>query len=121
MSNLYQRLHGVASRLIKKYGYNKVLYRRQVAIASGWKNQFDVEELEVDIIVLPSSKYSKETYRLQNEKAMVDNNYIAYMPYTNFIPEINDTFVAGGVTHTVMSIVRINPNGTDILFKLELK
>mgnify|MGYP000965280731 FL=1 len=52
---------------------------------------------------------------------MVDNNYIAYMPHSNFVPTINDTFTVKGVTYSIQSVVRINPNGKDVLYKLELK
>lgn len=121
MTVLYDRLGKTAERLIKKYGYNKAKYTRQIKAEKGWKNEFDTKVVLVDIIVLPSPKYSRETFKLQGEKAMLDNNYVAYMPYSGFTPNINDVFTVNNVTHTVNSVIRINPNGKDVLFKLELK
>lgn len=121
MTQLYNTLSKTAERLIKKYGYNSAEYIRQIETKNGWKNEFDRKVEKVNIIVLPSSKYSKETYRLQGEKAMSDNNYVAYMPYSGFVPTINDVFTVNGINHTVQSVVQINPNGKNVLFKLELK
>lgn len=121
MVDIYDRLSETASRLINKYGYSKAEYHRQVKTQESWKNEFEIETVLVNIIVLPSPKYSRETFRLQGEKAMVDNNYIAYLPNTSFVPTINDTFTVNGTTYTIQSIVRINPNGKDVLYKLELK
>jgi hypothetical protein len=121
MANIYDRLSQTATRLIKKYGYNKAKYYRQVKTEESWNNEFETKTVLVDIIVLPSPKYSRETFRLQGERAMVDNNYIAYMPHSNFVPTINDTFTVKGVTYSIQSVVRINPNGKDVLYKLELK
>ena len=119
--DIYDRLALTAERLIKKYGYNKARYTRQVAVKEGWKNEFEQKTFIVDIIVLPSSKYSRETFRMQGELTMLDNNYIAYMPHSNFVPNVNDVFTVNNTTHTVMSVVRINPKGKDVLYKLELK
>ena len=121
MTELYNKLAKTAERLIKKYGYNKAEYTRQTKTKAGWKNEFQTETVEVDIIVLPSSKYSRETFRLQGEKAMLDNNYVAYMPHSDFVPNVNDVFTVNDTTHTVQSVVRINPNGKDVLYKLDLK
>ena len=52
---------------------------------------------------------------------MLDNNYVAYMPHSDFVPNVNDVFTVNDTTHTVQSVVRINPNGKDVLYKLELK
>lgn len=121
MVQLYDRLTKTAERLIKKYGYNKALYNRQSDVKNGWKNEFQTITEAVDIIVLPSPKYSRESYRLQGEKAMLDNNNIAYMPYSGFVPNINDSFKVSGKVYTVQSVVELNPNGQKILYKLELK
>lgn len=121
MTDIYNRLSQTATRLIKKYGYNKAKYYRQVKTEENWNNEFEIKTVLVDIIVLPSPKYSRETFRIQGERAMVDNNYVAYMPQTNFVPTINDTFTVKGVTYSIQSVVRINPNGKDVLYKLELK
>ena len=121
MADIYDRLSSTAKRLIKKYGYNKAKYNRQVKSEQGWRNEFETKTVLVDIIVLPSPKYSRETFRLQGERAIVDNNYVAYMPHSNLVPTVNDTFTVNGITHSVQSIVRINPNGKDVLYKLELK
>lgn len=121
MVKLYDTLHRTALRLIKKYGYNKAKYIRQLETTESWNNDFTTEEKIVDIIVLPSSKYSKETNRIQGNKDMLDHNYVAYMPHSDFIPNINDYFTVNGVNYTVLSMVRINPNGKDIIYKLELK
>ena len=86
-----------------------------------WYSDFETKELLTDVIVLPSSKYSRETVKKQGEKDMVDNNYIAFIPHTNFVPKINDYFVVNGVTYTILTIIRINPNGKDVIYKLELK
>lgn len=121
MTKLYDKLEQTALRLINKYGYNKAKYYRQVEVKNNWSNEFELEEKIVDIIVLPSSKYSRETNRLQGEKAMLDYNYNAYLSTQEFIPNINDYFIVNDTTHTVMSVIRINPNGKDVVFKLELK
>lgn len=121
MAQIYNRLSKTAERLIKKYGYNKVEYQRQSDVKNGWKNEFQTVTVIVDIIVLPSPKYSRESFRLQGEKAMLDNNNIAYMPYSDFVPNINDSFKINNKTFTVQSVVELNPNGKQILYKLELK
>lgn len=121
MADIYDRLSQTAIRLIKKYGYNKAQYNRQIKTEENWNNEFEIKSVLVDIIVLPSPKYSRETFRIQGEKAMTDNNYIAYMPHSDFVPTINDTFTVNDVTHSIQSVVRINPNGKDVVYKLELK
>lgn len=121
MTKLYDNLEKTALKLIKKYGYSKSRYFRQESVKDGWENDFVITEEEVDIIVLPSSKYSRETNRMSGEKAMLDHNYNAYLSTQKFVPNVNDYFEVNGVTHTVVSVVRYNPNGKDIVFKLELK
>lgn len=121
MTKLYEKLYKTVHRLITKYGYNQIEYYRQIDIANSWNNDFDIVTEIVDIIVLPSPKYSRETYRLQNAKDMVDNNYIAYLADYGFTPTVNDTFKAGETTYTIQSVVAIKPNGKDIVYKMELK
>lgn len=121
MTQLYDRLNKTAHRLITKYGYNKAEFYRQLEPLQGWKNDFETVTEIVDIIVLPSPKYSRETYRLQNAKDMVDNNYIAYMADNGFTPTVNDTFKAGETIYAIQSVVAIKPNGKDIVYKMELK
>lgn len=121
MTKLYDRLEQTAIRLIETYGYNKARYFRQENVKDGWDNDFVIKEEEVDIIVLPSSKYSRETNRVQGEKGMLDHNYNAFLSTQKFVPNINDYFEVGGVTYTVVSVIRYNSNGKDVVFKLELK
>lgn len=121
MSELDRVLNETAKRLIKKYGYSKAEYNRQVEVKNGWKNEFKTETELVDIIVLPSSKYSRETFKIQGEKAMLDNNYIAYLPHTTFTPTINDNFKINDISYSVVSVVMIAPSGNSIIYKLELK
>lgn len=121
MTKLYDNLEKTALRLIKTYGYNKAKYFRQESVKDGWENDFILKEEIVDIIVLPSSKYSRETNRMQGEKAMLDHNYNAFLSTQKFVPNINDYFEVNGTTYTVVSVIRYNPNGKDVVFKLELK
>ena len=121
MTKLYDRLNATALRLIKKYGYSKAKYYQQVESNQDWYNEFETKELETDVIVLPSSKYSRETVKKQGDKDMVDSNYIAFIPHTNFTPKINDYFIVNDITYTILTIIRINPNGRDVIYKLELK
>lgn len=121
MVQLYNSLHNTAIRLIKKYGYSKAEYYHQIELANEWDNTFNSKLLLVDIIILPSSKYSRETYKLQSNRDLIESNYLAYMPHSNFIPTINDYLIVNGVRYEILNIIRINPNGTDIIYKMELK
>lgn len=117
--DIYYRL---AHRLIKKWGYNRVDFIRQLKVENNiWNDEFSQEVKKVNVVILPSDKYSHGTYRLQNEKNIVDSNFMGFMPYHGFIPNINDLIRTKSYTYTIVSVIEISPNGEKILYKLELK
>lgn len=115
------RFRLTAQRLIKKYGCTNVTYYQQVEVGNKWENDFQIVEKQTDVIVLPSRKYSRETDKFQGEKDMIEHNYIGYIPYSDFVPKINDSFKLNDVTYTILNVVRINPNGKDIIYQVELR
>lgn len=119
---LYKRFNLLAKRLINKYGYSKVKLVRQVNTGNSWENDFTEKTYLTDCLIVPSSKYSKETYRLNGGKDIVENNYVAFIPHTTFKPTINDKIVTKTEEFTIVSVISINPDGSqEILYKLELK
>lgn len=119
---LYKRFNLLAKKLIKKYGYNKIRLIRQIKTGHSWENNFEEETVYTDCLIVPSSKYSKENYRLNSGKDIVENNYIGFIPHTDFIPTINDRLVTDNGEFTIVSVTNINPDGSQqILYKLELK
>ena len=119
---LYKRFNVLAQKLIKKYGYNKIRLIRQVKTGHSWENNFEEQTVYTDCLIVPSSKYSKENYRLNSGKDIVENNYICFIPHTDFIPTINDRIVTDTETFTIVSVTNLNPDGSQqILYKLELK
>ena len=119
---LYKRFNLLAKRLINKYGYSKVKLVRQVNTGNSWENDFTEKTYLTDCLIVPSSKYSKETYRLNGGKDIVENNYVAFIPHTTFKPTINDKIVTKTEEFSVVSVISINPDGSqEILYKLELK
>lgn len=119
---LYKRFNLLAQRLIKKYGYNRVRLVRAVKTGNSWENNFEEKTVYIDCLIVPSSKYSKESYRLSGSKDIVENNYVGFIPHTNFTPTINDRIITNTGEFTVVSVININPDGSqEILYKLELK
>lgn len=119
---LYKRFNLLAKRLINKYGYSKVKLVRQVNTGNSWENDFTEKTYLTDCLIVPSSKYSKETYRLNGGKDIVENNYVAFIPHTTFKPTVNDKIVTKTEEFSVVSVISINPDGSqEILYKLELK
>ena len=117
--NIYYKL---AHKLIKKYGYNKVDYVQQVKVENNiWNDEFSQKIRKVNIVILPSDKYSRETFRLQNEKNIVDSNYIGFIPNHGFVPNLNDLIRTDTYTYTILSVREISPNGEKVLYKLDLK
>lgn len=108
--------------MIKKYGYSKAIYI-QYENGTGWRGeQTEVTHNDIEIIVLPSEKYSRETYRFQNEKDLPDSNCVAYIANIKFVPSINDKFIINGTTYTILSVDQICPDGhIQVLFRLEVK
>ena len=119
---LYLRFNLLAKRLIKKYGYNKVKLVHQTKTGNSWENDFVEKTYLTDCLIVPSSKYSKETYRLNGGKDIVENNYVAFIPHTTFKPTFNDKIVTKNEEYTIVSVIAINPDGSqEIIYKLELK
>lgn len=120
--SVYDSFKRLAKKLIKKYGYNNVDFVRQIKLENNiWNEEFSQEIKKVNVIILPSQKYSRETFRLQNEKNVIDSNYIAYMEHYGFVPNINDLIRTKTYTYTIVSVIEIAPNGEKIVYKLELK
>ena len=118
--NIYYKL---AHKLINKWGYQKATIARQVKLNTEefWNSDFEIKREKIKICILPLKKYSRETYRVEGDKTMVDSNYIGYMPNYGFLPTINDKITVKDNEFTIVSVIEINPNGEKILFKLELK
>ena len=123
MSNiLYNRMRTLAKRLINKYGYKKVKYIQQSVSNSSWKGELSSNEYTTDCLILPSQKYSKETYHVNGSFDIADSNYTAFIPYSDFIPTINDLIITQLKEFTIVSVIEISPDGDyPIIFKLELK
>ena len=122
MMGVFDLYYKLAHKLIQKYGYNKVDYVQQVKVENNiWNDEFSQKVRKVNAVILPSDKYSRETFRLQNEKNIIDSNYIAFMPYSGFVPNINDLIRTNTYTHTILSVKELAPNGEKVLYKLELK
>lgn len=123
MSNiLYNRMRTLAKRLINKYGYKKVKYIQQSVSNSSWKGELSSNEYTIDCLILPSQKYSKETYRVNGSFDIADSNYMAFIPYSDFVPTINDLIITQLKEFTIVSVIEISPDGDyPIIFKLELK
>lgn len=123
MSNiLYNRMRALAKRLINKYGYKKVKYIQQSVNNNSWKGELSSNEYTINCLILPSQKYSKETYRVNESFDIADSNYTAFIPYSNFIPTINDLIITQLKEFTIVSVIEISPDGDyPIIFKLELK
>lgn len=119
---LYLRFNLLAKRLIKKYGYSKVKLVQQTKTGNSWENDFTEKTYLTDCLIVPSSKYSKETYRLNGGKDIMENNYVAFIPHTTFKPTLNDKIVTKNEEYTIASVIAINPDGSqEIIYKLELK
>lgn len=123
MSNLlYKRFNELANRLIKKYGYSDVKIARQVKVGNDWENNFETVYHKSPCLILPSQKYSKESFKINTAFDISESNYVAFLPYTKFIPTLNDRIITNLGEYSIVSIVRFNFNGEqEIMFKLELK
>lgn len=119
---LYKRFNLLAKRLIAKYGYNKVKIVRQVKNGNSWENTFEQRTFTTDCLIVPSSKYSKESFRINGKYDIVESNYVAFIPHTNFVPTVNDKIVTKSEEFTILSVIKVNPDGSqEILYKMELK
>lgn len=119
---LYKRFNLIAKRLIAKYGYSKVKIVKQIKNGNSWENNFEEQTFLTNCVIVPSSKYSKESFRINGKYDIVENNYIAFIPHTNFTPTVNDKIVTKNDEFTVVSVIKVNPDGSqEILYKLELQ
>lgn len=120
--DLYKRFNKLAYRLISKYGYKSVKFVQQTKTGNSWENNFETKTIQTKCIIVPSPKYAKESSKLNGAYDVVESNYVAFIPYTTFIPTLNDKIVTNDKEYSIVSVTRVNPDGQqDILFKLELK
>ena len=119
----FDKFARLAHKLIDKYGYQKAVLMRQVKLNTEdfWNSEFELKPEKIKICILPSQKYSRETYRVEGDKTMADSNYVGYMPHYGFVPTINDKITVKDNEFSVVRVIEIAPNGEKIMFKLELK
>ena len=120
---LADKMNAVALRLIKKYGYAKAKAKliQQVQIGNSWENNFKREEFAVNIIIVPSPKYSKETAKINGKYDFVESTQLAFIADREVVPTVNDIVKTDKDEYTIQTVVKVAPDGTDIVYKLELK
>lgn len=111
----------LAHKLIAKYGYASAIYVENKENPSNWKNPLTPIEHEIKICIVPLDKYSRESLRINGSLDMAESNYMGFLPTYNFQPKLNDFIKTGQITYTIVSVIEINPNGTKVIYKLELK
>lgn len=112
--------------LIAEYG--KPVTWRQLAVdpeenvSEPWK-QTDIDPIEysVNIVFLPVNRIGFESLRpIQSAPDVVLGNTIGYMGAYSFEPAKKDLIVDGSRTLRIRNITTIAPDGTPILYIIEL-
>lgn len=122
MSAFYEKMAKVADRLISKFGKTEVDYFHVIEKGEDWDKALFVEEHKVNLIILPSDKYSKEVLRLNSSFNIVDSDNLVFMSDVDFKPSLSDYFVLNGKKYTIINVVNIEPDGqTNVVYKLGVK
>lgn len=72
------------------------------------------------IALLPTDRYTFETFRFQKNSEIQIGYEMAYMAQQTFVPNIKDKILDGVNTLTVEDMAVVHPDGRDILYILLL-
>lgn len=121
MMNYADEYLELANELLTEYSYSDAFYRK-IAKDEITGEIITEEEFQIKIVILPSPKYSKET--LKYKEQVIDSDYLAYMyPLEQVNVGLNDVIydLLTDTTFTIEHVVKLAPNGKNILYKLGLK
>lgn len=121
----YDRQVATAKRLIAKKGQDVTWKSLEDGAPSDpskpWRPSAATStEHTVKIAFLPVDRRGDETRRYREGTAVPEGSLLGYMAQVDFTPALKDVIVRDGEELTVLNFDLIAPNGTPILYILEL-